>query len=105
MESPIKMKLLASEANKENLNAAYESDEIAVPIKGIPTLADEPKKEEPTTAPTIKEDEAVEPILQENPQRFVLFPIKYHEVSRFCPRLDMDALSVCIMSIPLICVA
>ncbi len=33
-------------------------------------------------APTIKAEEADEPLLQENPQRFVLFPIKYHEVSR-----------------------
>ena len=30
--------------------------------------------------PTIKELEAQEPLLQENPHRFVLFPIKYHEV-------------------------
>ena len=30
--------------------------------------------------PTIKELEAEEPLLQENPHRFVLFPIKYHEV-------------------------
>jgi len=34
------------------------------------------------TAPTLKPEEADEPLLQENPQRFVLFPIKYHEVSR-----------------------
>lgn len=88
MESPVKMQVLASEANKENLDAAYQSDEVAVPIKGIPTLDDEPKKEEekPTTAPTIKDEEAVEPILQENPQRFVLFPIKYHEVRPPRPR-------------------
>jgi ribonucleoside-diphosphate reductase subunit M2 len=32
-------------------------------------------------APTIKELEATEPLLQENPHRFVMFPIKYHEVS------------------------
>ncbi|CAD6506141.1 BgTH12-07071 [Blumeria graminis f. sp. triticale] len=32
------------------------------------------------TAPTIKPEEADEPLLQENPNRFVLFPIKYHEV-------------------------
>lgn len=40
-------------------------------------------------APTIKELEAEEPLLQENPHRFVLFPIKYHEVrGLFCfPRL------------------
>ena len=30
-------------------------------------------------APTIKEQEADEPLLQENPNRFVLFPLKYHE--------------------------
>ncbi len=35
----------------------------------------------PTVAATIKAEEADEPLLQENPQRFVLFPIKYHEVS------------------------
>lgn len=34
----------------------------------------------PTVAPGIKPEEADEPLLQENPQRFVLFPIKYHEV-------------------------
>lgn len=31
-------------------------------------------------APTIKPEEADEPLLQSNPNRFVLFPIKYHEV-------------------------
>jgi ribonucleoside-diphosphate reductase subunit M2 len=31
-------------------------------------------------APTVKAEEADEPLLQVNPQRFVLFPIKYHEV-------------------------
>ena len=33
-------------------------------------------------APTIKPEESDEPLLQENPHRFVLFPIKYHEVRR-----------------------
>ena len=80
MESPVKMQKLSSEENKENLDAAYASDEIAVPIKGIPTMAPKKEEEKPTTASTIKEEEAGEPILQENPQRFVLFPIKYHEV-------------------------
>ncbi|KAK1777294.1 ribonucleotide reductase [Copromyces sp. CBS 386.78] len=31
-------------------------------------------------APTLKPEEAAEPLLTENPQRFVLFPIKYHEI-------------------------
>ncbi|CAK3860297.1 Ribonucleoside-diphosphate reductase small chain [Lecanosticta acicola] len=79
MESPAKQGL-QSEADKENMER-YESDEIAVPIKGIPELPEEPvEKAASTVASTIKQEEAVEPILQENPQRFVLFPIKYHEI-------------------------
>ena len=38
------------------------------------------KGQKPVVAPTIKPHEADEPLLQENPHRFVLFPIKYHEV-------------------------
>ena len=38
------------------------------------------KGQRPAVAPGIKEQEADEPLLQENPHRFVLFPIKYHEV-------------------------
>ena len=38
------------------------------------------KEEKVAVAPTIKPEEADEPILRENPHRFVLFPIKYHEV-------------------------
>ena len=41
------------------------------------------KEEKPSVAPTIKPSEADEPLLQENPHRFVLFPIKYHEVREF----------------------
>lgn len=81
MESPVKKVNFQTEANKENLDERYASDELAVPIKGIPELPEEPEKPaELGVAPTLKDDEAQEPILQENPQRFVLFPIKYHEV-------------------------
>lgn len=66
----------AASEEKENI-----SDEVAVPIKGIPMMDDEPEAPKPSAAPGIKGDEADEPILQENPNRFVLFPIKYHEVS------------------------
>ena len=38
------------------------------------------KGQRPAVAPGIKDHEADEPLLQENPHRFVLFPIKYHEV-------------------------
>ncbi|MCJ1344049.1 Ribonucleotide-diphosphate reductase (RNR), small subunit [Peltigera leucophlebia] len=37
-------------------------------------------KDKPVAAPTMKELEAEEPLLKENPHRFVMFPIKYHEV-------------------------
>lgn len=73
-DSPVK-KIDFSSADKEN---TYK------PIVGIPDLedvADEVEKKVHSVAPTIKPEEAEEPILQENPQRFVLFPIKYHDVS------------------------
>jgi ribonucleoside-diphosphate reductase subunit M2 len=43
--------------------------ETAIEVKATPSVAD-----------TIKAMEAEEPILQENPHRFVLFPLKYHEI-------------------------
>ena len=49
------------------------------------------KDEKLAVAPTIKGQESDEPLLQENPHRFVLFPIKYHEVCvpnpAYCRRL------------------
>lgn len=86
MESPAKKLQLRSEADKENVEARYEADELAVPIKGIPVLPEKPEHPNGihSVASSIREEEAKEPILQENPHRFVLFPIKYHEV---CPRV------------------
>jgi ribonucleoside-diphosphate reductase subunit M2 len=80
-DSPAK-KLNFEAAGKENLpfdTAAPIVDDVEIkkPIVG------EVKTQEKAVvvAPTIKPEEADEPLLQENPQRFVLFPIKYHEVS------------------------
>jgi hypothetical protein len=80
IESPMKQPLFtAASEEKENII----TKEVAVPVKGIPMADDLPEPEEPkpSAAPGIKGDEMNEPILQENPNRFVLFPIKYHEVS------------------------
>ncbi|KAL1387679.1 ribonucleoside-diphosphate reductase-like protein subunit M2 [Phyllosticta capitalensis] len=60
-------------------------DSVARPIVGIPDLPDQAEEEDneeghPSVAATIKKEEAHEPLLQENPHRFVLFPIKYHEI-------------------------
>ncbi|KAI9887266.1 MAG: Ribonucleotide-diphosphate reductase (RNR), small subunit [Watsoniomyces obsoletus] len=49
-------------------------------------MTSEPTKNESAVTPTMEPEvtktnlEADEPILQENPHRFVLFPIKYHEI-------------------------
>lgn len=77
-ESPAK-KIDFTVENKENIDSG-----VPVPIKGIPVDLDEPTDIKPTVAPTIKDEEAEEPLLQENPNRFVLFPIKYHEVNTPC---------------------
>ncbi|KAJ9660835.1 Ribonucleotide-diphosphate reductase (RNR), small subunit [Coniosporium apollinis] len=73
-DSPAK-KLDVTLENKENI-------EVAVPIVGIPDLDDfeDEEEQEPTVAATVKPEEAIEPLLHENAQRFVLFPIKYHEI-------------------------
>jgi hypothetical protein len=51
---------------------------VDAPIKPVEVPVDEKRT---AIAPTIKDDEADEPLLMENPHRFVMFPIKYHEVS------------------------
>ncbi|KAL1894918.1 Ribonucleotide-diphosphate reductase (RNR), small subunit [Sporothrix stenoceras] len=73
IESPVK-KLDFGDANKENI--------LADEAKPKELVKEEAKTEEAkkAVAPTIKAAEADEPLLQENPQRFVLFPIKYHEI-------------------------
>jgi ribonucleoside-diphosphate reductase subunit M2 len=72
-DSPAK-KLEFTTMNKENSN-------VAVPIVGIPDLDLPETKAETAIASAIKDEEAHEILLQENPQRFVLFPIQHHEVS------------------------
>jgi ribonucleoside-diphosphate reductase subunit M2 len=90
MESPLKKVSFVPEAEKENMQQKYASDEVAVPVKGIPDLADLPDEDEApsTDAPAGKDNQLAEPLLQENPQRFVLFPIKYHEVCMHSTRPD-----------------
>lgn len=56
----------------------------AKPLVGLPNLdkytVDAVEQAKSAIAPTLKPDEADEPLLRENASRFVLFPIKYHEV-------------------------
>jgi ribonucleoside-diphosphate reductase subunit M2 len=72
-DSPVK-KLSFEPAEKENTPAVVDAS-ATTQIKEKPVVQEAPK-----VAPGIKELEANEPLLQENAHRFVLFPIKYHEV-------------------------
>ncbi|KAL8949843.1 MAG: hypothetical protein Q9222_004083 [Ikaeria aurantiellina] len=78
-DSPAK-KLNFSVADKENVNhdgpVAADVD-LKIQKPHLDVVEPAPK---PAVAPGIKAEEADEPLLQENPQRFVLFPIKYHEI-------------------------
>ena len=74
-DSPAK-KLNFEPLDKENA----QSDLPIVDLKK-PHLDLVKPKAKPVAAPTMKELEAEEPLLKENPHRFVMFPIKYHEVS------------------------
>ena len=88
MESPVK-KLDFKNADKENNPSTEKS--LSERMDSYKSLVEDAKKVEdtkkvekteskPAVAPSIKAEECDEPILQENPGRFVLFPIKYHEV-------------------------
>ena len=78
-DSPLKKLDLA--AGKENLPFDATSPVIEDFDVKKPIVEKVDKEQTLAVAPTIKPEEADEPLLQENPQRFVLFPIKYHEVS------------------------
>ena len=75
-------KLQFDPVDKENAPAnipAPVMDDIELK-KPLVEVYDAKKEVTPIVVPTIKPEEADEPLLQENPHRFVLFPIKYHEV-------------------------
>jgi ribonucleoside-diphosphate reductase subunit M2 len=74
-----------SPAKKLDFQSTADKENVYKPIVGIPDMPEVDMSIKPTVAPTIKEEEADEPLLQENPQRFVLFPIKYHDVSLCVP--------------------
>ena len=83
MESPVK-KLQYDVEDKEN--KPLDDDAIATLVKDVDanetqTVVEAKKVEEtPKAVANTKADVEDEPLLQENPNRFVLFPIKYHEV-------------------------
>ncbi|KAL4761761.1 ribonucleotide-diphosphate reductase subunit RNR2 [Aspergillus foveolatus] len=77
------LKMNDSPVKKLNFEAAgKENAPVSNPIVDVP--ATKPATEKPAepskAALDVKAIEANEPLLQENPHRFVLFPIKYHEI-------------------------
>ena len=80
-DSPVK-NINFDPVDKENVPATIPApvmDDLELK-KPLVQVYDAKKEVTPVVAPTIKPEEANEPLLQENPHRFVLFPIKYHEV-------------------------
>lgn len=94
MESPIK-KLDLGIANKENDFQDPAVATLAQDLNAKHAATKETIKapEEPATIPGLRGDELEEPILKENPHRFVLFPIQYHEVRDASPTPQYNALS------------
>ncbi|KAM7197861.1 Ribonucleotide reductase, small chain domain containing protein [Rhypophila sp. PSN 637] len=80
MESPVK-KIAFPAANKENKPL---EDDLAALEAQMDAKQNETKTFEVASRKgqefTVKNEKIDEPLLQENPQRFVLFPIKYHEI-------------------------
>ncbi|BCR88697.1 ribonucleotide-diphosphate reductase subunit RNR2 [Aspergillus chevalieri] len=72
--------LKMSDSPVKKLNFAGKENAPAADIDATVTKPVEKPVQAPKAAPTIQELEASEPLLQENPHRFVLFPIKYHEI-------------------------
>lgn len=78
-DSPVKKIDFSATADKENLPA--DVTVAAEPEIKKPVVEEvKPSTEVAKVVEAIKTMEAAEPLLQENPGRFVLFPIKYHEV-------------------------
>lgn len=81
-DSPAK-KLQFQPAGKEN--APFDADAPVVEIEAKKPVEEVKQDKTVAVAATLKPEESDEPLLQENPNRFVLFPIKYHEVSVASP--------------------
>ncbi|KAK0385789.1 hypothetical protein NLU13_6966 [Sarocladium strictum] len=80
MDSPVK-KLDFNQADKENnpdASVATLAEQIDANHK--PAIEETKQVEKKAETAVTKPDESDEPLLQENPARFVLFPIKYHEI-------------------------
>lgn len=91
-DSPAK-RIDFSATDKENQPIATSTTSTSETLDTTKSMVEIVKPvETPKVVPTVKAQEIDEPLLQENPHRFVLFPIKYHEVR---VELSRRALSGC----------
>ncbi|KYK54565.1 ribonucleotide reductase [Drechmeria coniospora] len=81
MESPVKKLDFADKENRPlgDAVASSPSTQLDVGDKHVKGTK-EVEAESTAVVPTTQPEECDEPLLRENPQRFVLFPIKYHEI-------------------------
>jgi hypothetical protein len=84
-DSPVK-KLNFDTEDKENMPVTLESTEPVakhdLKMEKMPVTEVKETTEQPQVPKTWRELEKEEPLLQENGHRFVLFPLKYHEIVR-----------------------
>ncbi|KAJ8607527.1 hypothetical protein MRB53_040237 [Persea americana] len=85
-----KLNMDASPLKKLDLTAPVATSDKgplkAVPLVGLPEQAVMAANKKLEAAQAALRDS--EPLLRENPNRFVLFPIKYHEVRDASPRVS-----------------
>ncbi|KIW60342.1 ribonucleoside-diphosphate reductase small chain [Exophiala xenobiotica] len=79
-DSPVKKLDFNVEDKENNPTTVDVAINMTEKVNVTKVQEDAPKPEESNRPKTMKELEAEEDILKENPHRFVLFPIKYHEI-------------------------
>lgn len=92
-DSPAK-KLNFEAVGKENAvqeSPVVEDVELKRPQLDLAKTAEKPTT---TASSSIKAMEAEEPILKANPHRFVMFPIRYHEVGSFIDSRHVESVFV-----------
>lgn len=80
MESPVKK--LNFDVGKENMPYTADASIPEVVETKKPVVDDVKTEQAVVVASGLRPEEEDEPLLRENKNRFVLFPIKYQEVSR-----------------------
>jgi hypothetical protein len=72
------------------LRAGRGKENTATPVVGKKAVVDEVEEKKSAA----KQEEEEEPLLVENKKRFVLFPIKYHEVMTYSTCTNKDLANV-----------